>query len=482
MIELENVSFAYAGEEPCIHGVDLRVAAGECVVFIGRSGNGKTTLTRLINGLAPYYYEGTLSGKLRIGGTDLAEIPQWERAKQIGCVFQDPRSQFFSAELAGEVAFGCENLGFSVQEIRDRTDGVIRTMGLDALRNTPLDRLSSGEKQKVAIASARAAGPRIFTFDEPTANLDEESAGQLSETLAELKRQGHTLVVAEHRLSWLMELADRFLYVDGGRLVREFSPRELALLSAGEAARIGLRRPCKTEPPLLPAADCRTGAAAEARRVCCTVGRKTIFRDIDFSASPGEVVAVTGRNGTGKTTFAKILCGLRRESGGSVLFSGKRLPPGRRRERVFYSANDTNTQFFTPSVEEEVLLLLPRREKELERARETLRRLGLYGYRTRHPATLSGGQKQRLSLACGVLSGRELLIFDEPTSGLDGGNMRIISDMLKQEAENGKTVLVITHDAELMEACCTHIFQMGATGRADNKARRARQDRPRSPV
>ena len=145
MIELENVSFAYAGEEPCIHGVDLRVAAGECVVFIGRSGNGKTTLTRLINGLAPYYYEGTLSGKLRIGGTDLAEIPQWERAKQIGCVFQDPRSQFFSAELAGEVAFGCENLGFSEQEIRDRTDGVIRTMGLDALRNTPLDRLSSGE-------------------------------------------------------------------------------------------------------------------------------------------------------------------------------------------------------------------------------------------------------------------------------------------------------------------------------------------------
>ena len=144
-----------------------------------------------------------------------------------------------------------------------------------------------------------------------------------------------------------------------------------------------------------------------------------------------------------------------------MLFSGKRLPPGRRRERVFYSANDTNTQFFTPSVEEEVLLLLPRREKELERARETLRRLGLYEYRTRHPATLSGGQKQRLSLACGVLSGRELLIFDEPTSGLDGGNMKIISDMLKQEAENGKTVLVITHDAELMEACCTHIFQMG---------------------
>lgn len=462
MIEFENVSFAYAGEEPCIRGVNLKAAEGECVVFIGRSGNGKTTLTRLSSGLAPYYYEGTLDGKVRLGGTDLAAMPQWERSKRVGCVFQDPKSQFFSGELAGEVAFGCENLGFSVPEIRMRTDGVIRAMGLGGLRKTPLDRLSSGEKQKVAIAAARAAGPRVFTLDEPTANLDEESAGWLSETLAELKKQGHTLVVAEHRLSWLMGIADRFLYVDGGRIVREFSPRELAALSAGETARMGLRRPCKTKQPPLPRADYRSGAAVEVRQVCCLLKGKTIFRDVDFSASPGEVVAVTGRNGKGKTTLAKILCGLRRESSGSVLFSGKKILPHRRRARVFYSANDTNTQFFTPSVEEEVLLLLPRREENLERARETLRQLGLFEYRTRHPATLSGGQKQRLSLACAVLSGREVLIFDEPTSGLDVGNMKIISDVLGRQAGCGKTVLVITHDPELMEACCTRRFSLGA--------------------
>lgn len=461
MIELENVSFAYAGEKPCVRGVNLKAAEGECVVLIGRSGNGKTTLTRLINGLAPYYYEGTLGGTVRLGGTDLAVMPQWERAKRVGCVFQDPKSQFFSGELTGEVAFACENLGFSVREIRTRTDGMIRAMGLGGLRGTPLDRLSSGEKQKVAIASVRAAGPRIFTFDEPTANLDEESAGQLSETLGALKRKGHTLVVAEHRLSWLMEIADRFLYVDDGRIVREFSPRELRALSAGEAAQLGLRRPHETKPPLLPGADYRHGAAVAVRQACCALKGKTIFRDVEFSAFPGEVVAVTGRNGKGKTTLAKILCGLRRESGGSVLFSGEKIPPRKRRERVFYSANDTNTQFFTPSVEEEVLLLLPRREENLERARETLRQLGLFEHRTRHPATLSGGQKQRLSLACAVLSGREILIFDEPTSGLDGGNMKIISGVLGQQAGDGKTVLVITHDPELMEACCTHRFSIG---------------------
>lgn len=169
---------------------------------------------------------------------------------------------------------------------------------------------------------------------------------------------------------------------------------------------------------------------------------------------PGRVTALTGRNGAGKTTLAKILAGLERPSRGEIRIHGRKASPAQRRKHCWYSANDTGTQFFTNSVSEELLLGLPRTQAVLDRARALLRRFALYAYKDAHPAILSGGQKQRLAIACGLISGREILLLDEPTSGLDGGNMRIIADALRAEADHGKTVLVITHDGELIRACC----------------------------
>ena len=484
MIELQGVWFSYdapapgrgvsdtdglspggAEREPALRNINLRIEAGECVILTGRSGNGKTTLTRVINGLAPSYYGGSLTGKVLINGKPLTAMASWERARIMGNVFQDPQSQFFSGELAGEIAFACENLGFPLAEIRRRADGVIRDMDLDDLRRIPLDRLSSGTMQKVAIASVRSVSPEIYVFDEPSANLDEESSSRLAETLRALKTQGHTLVIAEHRLSYLMETADRIVYLDHGSITAEYSPAELRGLPAKQRGAMGLRSSERIQVPLLPVPAEETNytgetPAIDAAGISYRIKNKNILSGISLRAFPGMITALTGRNGVGKTSLGKILCGLIRESGGRVLIQGRPASPGKRVSAVWYGANNTGAQFIAHRASEELLLLSQRNEERLEAARSVLKGLGLYEYRDAHPATLSGGQKQRLSLACGIFSGRDICIFDEPTSGLDGEGLVMVSRCLREMARTGKTIFIITHDAELIRECCTHCIAL----------------------
>jgi energy-coupling factor transport system ATP-binding protein len=472
MIELRELCFSYTdggvAGEAALRDINLRIETGECVVLTGRSGNGKTTLTRVINGLAPSYYGGSMTGSVVIDGKPMAALSSWERARVVGNVFQDPQSQFFSGELAGEISFACENLGFPRDEIRRRTDGVIRDMNLDTLRGVPLDRLSSGTMQKAVIASVRSVSPAIYVLDEPSANLDEEAAFHLAEILTELKRSGHTIVIAEHRLSYLMEIADRVVYLEQSRLSGEYGPAELRGLSPERRRILGIRSPEHIGPPPLPSpageaeSENRT-PAIEAVNISFRIKAKSILAGISFRVFPGAITAITGKNGVGKTTLGKILCGLIRESGGAILIRGKPASRRRRNAAVWYgtnNTNNTNSQFITHSVTEEILLLSPRDAERLERARVILKRLGLYEYRNVHPAALSGGQKQRLSLACGIFSNREICIFDEPTSGLDGAGLLTVSRCFREMAETGKTIFIITHDNELIRECCTHRFNL----------------------
>lgn len=454
MIQLKDVSFHYADSKEGVSSINLTVKEGECIVLTGPSGGGKTTITRLINGLAPSYYAGILSGSITLNDKDLSQMGQFVIAKQVGSIFQDPKSQFFSSELAGEVAFACENYGLSVEEIRTRTDNAITSLSLDKLRTRNLDELSSGEKQKVAIASVYALWPKIYVCDEPTANLDKKGTEELTLILKQLKKEGCTIIVAEHRLSWLVGVADRFVYIREGKILWERNTEAMQMLSKEKIQTYGLREiSAKKDRYYSFSHPYEPFLGICVNQLSCKRKKDEIFTNISFTAQEGHVTAITGHNGIGKTSLALVLTGLWKENKGEVYINGKRARGRERRKQIWYSSNDAETQFFTNSVSEEVLLNLKRSEAKIEKARDLLKRLGLYQYKDVHPAALSGGQKQRLAIACGLLSDRRILIFDEPTSGLDGGNMKIIADVLREAAEQDKVIIVITHDEELLCYC-----------------------------
>ena len=302
--------------------------------------------------------------------------------------------------------------------------------------------------------------PTVFVCDEPTANLDAAGTRQLAQTLRQLKEQGFTLLIAEHRIDWLMGIADRFLYLRDGRIAAEYTPEDLLLLPEKDILHMGLRSPhegkCLPAPSVLDESPAVLKTAGLSKRI----RKEVIFEDVSLSFPKGKVTAITGQNGAGKTILAQILCGLARQTRGHILIDGKKARAAVRRREIYYCGNDTSTQFFTASVAEELLLNTRLTEENKSHARILLNELGLYEYRDAHPSALSGGQKQRLAIACAIFSGRRILILDEPTSGLDGQNMRLIAERLKSEARNGRTILVITHDRELIESCCDNVVEV----------------------
>ena len=456
MIKMENVSFRYENGEQGVDNINLSIGTGECVVLIGESGCGKTTVTRLINGLAPEYYSGLKSGKIYMKDKEISEMPLYETGKLVGSIFQDPGSQFFSSELSGEVAFACENYGFSKEEILQRTDNAICKMGLEYLRNTPLDVLSGGEKQRTAIASVYALYPPVLVFDEPTANLDLGGIRELGKALLELKTDGHTLIIAEHRLDWISNVADRYVYMADGKITKEYTSTEFYAMNDEERDRLGLRRQIKSNVRALPFPNRELPVAVEANEISCRKGQKQIWKNLQLFFNKGYITALTGYNGIGKTTLARALSGLTHVHKGSIYIDEKKRKRSELTKLIYYCSNDMGTQLFTGNVSEELLLNAEYDAEKLEEIKKILKHLGLYAYKDAHPQALSGGEKQRLAVACALISDKDILILDEPTSGLDGRNMRLIAEELRQAVKKGKTILVITHDEEFTAACCDY--------------------------
>ena len=460
-IKIRDLTFSYNGNGDQLHQISLDIAAGEIIVMTGPSGSGKSSLTRVINGLIPYFYEGDLSGEVFVDGKLLNEIPSWERGKIVGNVFQDPRSQFFANEVAGEIAFGCENYGYSHEEIQNNVYRSAEHMNILDIMENSLHSLSYGMRQKVAIASAEAIQPEIYVMDEPSANLDIESTYRFADIIRGLKKQGKTIIIAEHRLYYLMGLADRFLCVRNGQIVKEFSAVQMKELSKKEIHTLGLRTPDLNKMEYISHESVATDEVVlEVKAVCKCFGTKKVANNLQIQCRRGEIIAIIGPNGTGKSTLGRILAGLLKEDSGEVVLFGKKCKPKERLGKVWYIPQDLDSQLFGEDLLDELTTGSEMNKERETKAKEILTALELIPFIKQHPSTLSGGQKQRLALGVALMHDAPIIVLDEPTSGLDGTNMRHVSSMIRKLAKMGRTILVITHDAECALSCCERALRL----------------------
>ena len=462
MIHIQNVSFTYEqADTPSLKNINLSVKTGECVLLCGKSGCGKTTLIRLLCGMLPDFYNGAFTGSVSVKGIDPVTAPMYEIAKTVGTVFQNPRTQFYTVNTTSEIAFGCENFGMEPKLIRDRVYETADALHINSLLDRNIFRLSGGEKQKIAFASIYAVNPDIYVLDEPSSNLDNHAINELRSMLQFLKAHGKTIVIAEHRIRYLKELADRAVYMKEGQIEKEYTIQELDSMSIAERMETGIR------PVSLggfssiikgqseSSGDIGGNASIQMKDVCFSYtkykGQPSLtIPEACFPA--GTVIAVTGNNGAGKSTLVSVVGGLLKNKKGTIRINGNIQSA---KERLFVSymvMQEVNHQLFTDSVKEEIVLGVKNPDERALNA--VLTKMDIEHLKDRHPMTLSGGQKQRVAIAAAVFCKKKILIFDEPTSGLDFFHMMQTAELIKTLKADDTYIFVITHDYELIAAAC----------------------------
>lgn len=460
MVQVNNVSFTYenAVNGIAITDISIVIPKGQAVLLCGESGSGKTTFSRLINGLIPSYYDGNLNGTAVVNGEKIGEAELHELAPHVGSVFQNPKSQFYTLQTDTEIVFACENIGLERAEILERFDSTVESLRIENLLGKSLFALSGGEKQKIACGSVNALMPDIFVLDEPTSNLDIETIQDMQKILLGWKAQGKTIIIAEHRLSWLKGIADRVLYFKNGKIAEDLAADQFWNKSINELHGKGLRAPTRFIP-------CKTldgveGQMIEIKNFRYSI-KKTTILEIPYLQIPrGAVVAVLGNNGAGKTTFSRCFCGLLKKSEGTLFYDGKKYTNKQRIHLCYMVMQDVNHQLFSESVKDEVLLgvdILSGKEREAL-AEDILSKLDLLDYKEAHPMSLSGGQRQRVAIAGAIATHKDFIIFDEPTSGLDYRHMKEVAESIHKLSDMGKTQFIVTHDPELVSECCNYFI------------------------
>lgn len=492
LIEFHKVSFSYEAtpDTQSLSSVSFSVNAGECVLLTGTSGSGKSTILRLLNGLIPEFYRGHITGSVCMHGKNAQSSKIEDKAGVIGSVFQNPRTQFFTVDTTSELAFGLENLAVHEHEIINRIRATVQNFHIETLMDRTIFELSGGEKQQIACASIDVLAPEIILLDEPSANLDYEAAEHLRALIAYWKQAGKTILIAEHRINYVWDLADRAFILEQGTLARELTKRDMLHFTDDDAKRCGLRSLKRVSPlrlDTLNAGSGNTGGGVDAGAGDTSGGvgaggethhaqtlrhnnfiflknfsysyrnNQTLFSIKDMKIHKGHVTAIVGGNGAGKTTFLETICGIRKNKG-VMIVDGTPYTYKQRAGTIFMVMQDVNHQLFTESVLDEVLISQSHADEH--EAKQALLDVELDSLYNRHPMSLSGGQKQRLALACAIASQAPILLLDEPTSGLDRRHMQMVARILNQLKSEGRTIITVTHDSEFIECCCDDILHM----------------------
>lgn len=496
ILEFSHFGFQYnAQAEPTLYDINLTVRRGEKILIAGPSGCGKSTLAHAINGLIPFSYKGEITGSLTIDGKETQEMSIFDISRKVGTVLQDLDGQFIGLTVAEDIAFALENDCVETEEMHRRVAEVAKQVGIDThIWHAPSE-LSGGQKQRVSLAGVMVDDVDILLFDEPLANLDPATGKQAIELIDEIRdRTGATVIIIEHRLEdVLWRDVDRIVLMQSGRIIADTTPDEL--LSSDLLRENGIREPLyvtalkyagvEVTPDMQPHSIrsivlpdtvqekvrswFRTTPLApsrpelppllEAKHIDFTYenGKRRILRDISAEVKRGELLAVVGTNGAGKSTFSKVICGFETQQSGTLRFDGRdlmELSIKDRADHIGYVMQNPNQMISKTMIFDEVALGLRTRgvaEDEVRhRVEETLKICGLWPFRNWPVSALSFGQKKRVTIASILVLEPELIILDEPTAGQDYRHYTDIMEFLTELHHRGITVMMITHDMHLI--------------------------------
>jgi len=480
MIQFDSVTYTYpGGQSAALQQVSFDLPAGCFALVAGPSGAGKSTLLRCINGLVPHFSGGDLHGSIRVNGLDPVQATPRQMSRHVGFVFQDPESQFVVDRVEDEIAFALENEAVAPEEMHSTINQLLELLGLNPLRKRPLEALSGGERQKVAIAAALALRPKVLVLDEPTSQLDPTSAEELLQTLVQLNHShGLTIVLAEQRLERILPFSDQLVYLDKDHPgTISGPPRQVLGQIDIETPLIKLGKWLGWQPlPLTVAAaqdfaqkysdnsrartrvqrskGINTSAYIQVCDLEVSYGGTAVFTDINLEVFSGQIIVLMGPNGAGKTTLLNSMVGLVSPQHGKVTVAGKDTANQHVADicrEVGFLPQDPNALLFADTVEGELLITLRNHQLPPEQYSPgaMLEQFAIADLAGHYPRDLSVGQRQRVALAAIMITRPGALLLDEPTRGLDYTAKQGLGKILQDWRDQGVAILLVTHDVEL---------------------------------
>lgn len=457
MLTIRNAYLSYPDRKIVLKKLNLNIKTGECVVLTGISGSGKSSILNLINGLATRYDNCKISGEVLFQHHDIVKLELYQIAQLIASVFQNPKTSFFNVNTTMELLFFLENNGVPRQEMQKRLSDLLNLFPIANLLNRNIFELSGGERQILSIATAYISGVQCVLLDEPSANLDSKYIKIVAKMLAILKKRGVTLLVAEHRLYYLMDVADRVLVVANGTISQEYSVSKFKQLSEKKLYAMGLRT--RQEVQLKPFSPMTSGEFY-IKSLYKKLINHQILKIRDLSLKKGNIYGVVGLNGSGKTSLIKALLGVDKKCQVAIYLDDKLLSTRQRIKLSSWVMQDVNNQLFTDSVMAEIKLGIG--NISVDKINQVIKKLKLSSLLDRHPLSLSVGQKQRVAIASTILSQKTLLYFDEPTSGMDYLNMIAISKLLRDSSTNNNIIIIVSHDVEFLNQTVDHVIKLSS--------------------
>ena len=494
IIEFKDFSFQYRVQaEPTVKNINLSIYEGEKVLIVGPSGSGKSTLAHCINGLVPFFYDGIVTGQLNINGNDATKMNIFELSKIVGTVLQDPDSQFIGLTVGEDIAFKLENYCISQDEMIDRVDKSAELVDIKKELYSSPYKLSGGQKQRVTLAGVTVDDVKILLFDEPLASLDPATGESAIELIDKMQKQNNkTAIIIEHRLEDVLHCdVDRVIVMDKGEIIADTTIDEI--IRKDILRKVGIREPLYLT--ALRYADCEINDTLKLKNIeTLELGEykeklkdwyenievyecdenqnpileldninfsynneKQILKNVSFKINKGDMAAIVGRNGAGKSTISKLVCGFYKPTSGRILFDGKDMVDytiKERSEKIGFVMQNPNQMISKTMVYDEVAFGLKIRglsdSQIKERVYETLKICGLYGYRNWPISALSFGQKKRVTIASILVLNPDMIILDEPTAGQDFKHYTEIMEFLVDLNKKGVTILMVTHDMHLM--------------------------------